>query len=299
MELDAGTRKGEGASSIAELEVGMSQLTVKPQDNALLQLPAEVRNLIYNYCVEDHPVLVTSHCENYGWNSAGDYGALAKTCRQIRQEFLPLYLENTTIKLYESSNASFITTFYPYVEEEVMKKYRGNFIIPLSHPESEELHVDITEVLRLAVRSPKVRCRFETDKYAPNHSRYMLPLHVAQLNSLVVCIADASQPQWREIVNDAIEAAEFRICEMNTKLGFLMSSAMAEKWSEDIHHWWANVGKPLEAIQRVIIHRYDVTDERVLECPEADRGHKNCVCEELFVFASWISRFRPSFRQTF
>ncbi|KAI8931082.1 hypothetical protein NX059_012093 [Plenodomus lindquistii] len=289
----------DDVSDMTQLQAGVSQLYIVPQDNSLLRLPVELRNRIYEHCVEDHPIPVASHHGEYHWNSAGNFGALAKTCRQIRQEFLPLYLQNTTQKLQNSESTNFIAKFYPYAEEDVVAGYRGKFEIPLSQPDSDELRVDITDVLRLAARSPKVNCRFQIDKYAPNDARYMLPLHVAQLNNLLVCIRDTSQPKWREMVDEAILGAEFRICVANTKLGFLMSSDMAEKWKVDIYQWWAEIGKPLQAIQEVIIHRYDVTDEKILNCPEADRGHIGCECEALFIAASWQSKFRHHSERTY
>lgn len=73
------------------LRLKRSQESVQPF--RLLGLPAELRNLIYEYCVtSDESVLLPATCEPPG-ELPTVQPPVTKVCRQIRQEALPLFYE--------------------------------------------------------------------------------------------------------------------------------------------------------------------------------------------------------------
>lgn len=67
----------------------------------LLSLPGELRNRIYDHCVEPETVASLA------------FTTLRYTCRAVYQEYTPLYLARTTILLRPSEVERYLSAFYP------------------------------------------------------------------------------------------------------------------------------------------------------------------------------------------
>jgi hypothetical protein len=70
----------------------------------LLSLPGELRNRIYDHCVEPGTVASPSRTA---------FANLRYTCRAIHKEYTPLYLARTSILLRPSDVEQYLSVFYP------------------------------------------------------------------------------------------------------------------------------------------------------------------------------------------
>jgi len=71
-----------------------SQTPDKDAPSALLELPAELRNLIYEYTLTAPDRLVLTN------DTLPEQPALTRTCRQIRSECLPMFYEKNQFRYY-------------------------------------------------------------------------------------------------------------------------------------------------------------------------------------------------------
>ncbi|KAL1792513.1 hypothetical protein ACET3X_009020 [Alternaria dauci] len=83
----------------------------------LLALPGELRNRIYEFCVEPkalyiprHPIRTKKH---YAHARCGLYGSLRNVCRQTRAEFGSSYMAKNVMVLHQITANAFLKTFYP------------------------------------------------------------------------------------------------------------------------------------------------------------------------------------------
>lgn len=83
----------------------------------LLALPGELRNRIYEFCVEPkalyiprHPKRTKKHYAHARW---GLYGSLRNVCRQTRAEFGSSYMAKNVMVLHQITANAFLKTFYP------------------------------------------------------------------------------------------------------------------------------------------------------------------------------------------
>ncbi|KAF2447502.1 hypothetical protein P171DRAFT_518599 [Karstenula rhodostoma CBS 690.94] len=89
-----------------------------PQTSALLRLPGEIRNRVYDY------VLDTFSVNDLLFEEAH---ALASTSRQLRAEFWPFFLSRAIFRVDLRNYAGFFSTFYPPAAPAIMRTYVGNF----------------------------------------------------------------------------------------------------------------------------------------------------------------------------
>jgi len=83
----------------------------------LLSLPGEIRNRIYEYCVEPKAIQLPRMPKRaekpYEHVRFGLYGSLRNVCRQTRAEFGSMYMAKTVLVIHQVTAHKFFYSFYP------------------------------------------------------------------------------------------------------------------------------------------------------------------------------------------
>ncbi|KAI8931081.1 hypothetical protein NX059_012092 [Plenodomus lindquistii] len=174
----------------------------------LLSLPGELRNRIYDYCVDDSRVSFhTGRSELKGNAIEYDgYLGFTQTCRQTRSEFRPQYMRATTFMMPDASALDkFLDIFFPTATgmNNVIKQ-QGHITIPLS----EQLHLRggppyfmtlaVTRAFQLATRRPLLRCHFIANKDAHWLSKDGLACLNRVLDMVAEeCVHPSEAPMWQ------------------------------------------------------------------------------------------------------
>ncbi|KAF2024500.1 hypothetical protein EK21DRAFT_117696 [Setomelanomma holmii] len=196
-------------------------LQISPPKRTLLTIPGEIRNKIYAYCTEDRVLVLLLRYE--GQHYAGDFRSLTQVCRQLRDEFRPLYQRLTTIRPYfPDLQKRYIEAFYPWASPDVMVKCQGNLVIPLYHSvvDPEDLNMNIAPVLRHTAFLPQVRFRFEYDNIMPAS----LEPAVNQLNNFLACIQHEANPKRRDLVKALVHQVELEVDRWYSRINFMLKN---------------------------------------------------------------------------
>lgn len=100
----------------------------------LLTLPGELRNCIYDQCIE--PSWIKLHpADRQGKHEPPqpDFGSLRYTCRTLHSEFTPIYLARTVILLQPSNVERYLAAFYPRRTTSSNEKDSSNILPPNVH----------------------------------------------------------------------------------------------------------------------------------------------------------------------
>jgi hypothetical protein len=90
----------------------------------------ELRNTIYGFCANGDKVSMSRGATSYSRLACL---GLTQVCREIRKEFRPIFLESTPALLEDPSElCSYIETFYPTADAQVLKGYQGDITIRIS-----------------------------------------------------------------------------------------------------------------------------------------------------------------------
>ncbi|CAG5155870.1 uncharacterized protein ALTATR162_LOCUS3876 [Alternaria atra] len=241
----------EGFPLMATVQVQMQQITVSTPNSRLLDLPGELRNKIYSFCIEPGPVPLRLRHEDKV-KPVGKYRCFAQTCRQIRHEFHLTYMEQTTFRLESTYHyARYIRDFYPLTDEDTMMRYRGSIISLVHHSRdktegvNEFYDADIARVVQLVARSPNVRFTFELHERMRRSSAQSA---VAQVNSMLALFADPSDTKWRNMAK-AIKEIRLRVQNHDSILRILMDEEMARKWKSTVFRIWDDATEPARGIR--------------------------------------------------
>jgi hypothetical protein len=81
-----------------------------------LALPGELRNRIYELCVEPKPIklprMPKKMEKSYAHVHWGLYGCLRNVCKQTRAEFGPIYMARTVLVIHQVTANTFLKSFY-------------------------------------------------------------------------------------------------------------------------------------------------------------------------------------------
>ena len=131
----------------------------------LLSLPGELRNRIYDYCIEPGAITLRPAHRRHRYNpSAIPFWGLRYTCRVLYTEYTPIYLARTTVSLQPSDVERYLLVFYPrpsthQIEIESSKvlapNIHGDILIYISLGET----LDLTSFAGLQSRAPNIRIR--------------------------------------------------------------------------------------------------------------------------------------------
>jgi hypothetical protein len=216
---------------------------------------AELRNRIYTYCHEDGQVRIDRASE--GVQQTIGFRGLTQASRQLRQEFRPLYLEQTSFALrWPHLIDKYLSAFYPETELDIMANYRGEVIIPVveSAIEPKVLSVDIAPVFCMVVHSPGLHLRFKLKLNDSLPSR--LCRHIAQLNDMLNTLESGRDPTWSRLVQEPNFELELHVYgnshRVYSGLKFLLhTKENFERFKGKIHELWAKTAELCPAITRL------------------------------------------------
>ena len=87
-----------------------------------LSLPGEIRNRIYEYCVEPKPRqllrMPKRPRKHYRNTRYGLYGSLRNVCKQTRAEFGPMYMAETVHAVHQVTANTFLYSLYPELRQQ-------------------------------------------------------------------------------------------------------------------------------------------------------------------------------------
>ncbi|KAI4943317.1 hypothetical protein J4E91_009516 [Alternaria rosae] len=238
---------------MACVEAQMRGVTMSASHSRFLNLPGELRNKIYGFCVDVDPVpLRLRHDDPI--KPVGGWRCFTQTCRQIRKEFHIIYMTHTTFRLESTYHyARYIRDFYPPRDEATMLRYRGHVISVVGHGRREAGDIDefydadIARVVSLVARSPKVCFTFELQKDLKKNNTGNC---IAQVNSMLALFADSSNSKWRDMAK-SIKEMRLRVRFERSILRITMDQDMARKWKSAVHEMWNIAAQPPRGIREL------------------------------------------------
>ncbi|KAH6870165.1 hypothetical protein BKA58DRAFT_172287 [Alternaria rosae] len=239
---------------MACVEAQMRGVTMSASHSRFLNLPGELRNKIYGFCVDADPVpLRLRHDDPI--KPVGGWRCFTQTCRQIRKEFHIIYMTHTTFRLESTYHyARYIRDFYSPRDEVTMLRYRGHIISVVGHSRDENMGVDefydadIARVVSLVARSPKVRFTFELQK---DLKKYFTAANgIAQVNSMLSLFADSSDSKWHDMAK-SIKEMRLRVRTNHCLLRITMDQDMARMWKTAVHEMWNEAAQPTRGIREL------------------------------------------------
>ncbi|KAI4626474.1 hypothetical protein J4E83_003625 [Alternaria metachromatica] len=239
---------------MASVEAQMRGVTMSASNSRFLNLPGELRNKIYSFCIDADPVpLRLRHDDPI--KPVGGWRCFTQTCRQIRKEFHIIYMTETAFRLESTYHyARYIRDFYPPSDEATMLRYRGHIISVVGHSRDEDMDVDefydadIARVVSLVARSPKVRFTFELQKDLKKYS--MAAKCIAQVNSMLSLFANSSNSKWRDM-GKSIKEMRLRVHFFDSALRITMEKDMAKKWKTVVYGMWNEEAQPALGIREL------------------------------------------------
>ncbi|KAH6621834.1 hypothetical protein C7974DRAFT_397224 [Boeremia exigua] len=130
----------------------------------LVSLPGELRNRIYDYCIESGPITLPLTLHGYA-HSRPYFGGLRHVSRSLYVEFTPIYLDRTIVSLSPSDVERYLSVIYPKHEAPSTDKFavgglgtniHGHIRINLRLSEV----LDLTPFAGLLSRAPNIRIEF-------------------------------------------------------------------------------------------------------------------------------------------
>lgn len=140
----------------------------------LLSLPAELRNCIYDYCIEPEPIIFPE--------TRTEFGNLRYACRALYNEFAPVYLANTIIVVEPSRIERYLSALYPKTRSSRDVVLTGVATAASSLPSNIygilfidfrfDAVLDLTPLARLKSRVPKMEIEIFHDTLDPEKVEY-------------------------------------------------------------------------------------------------------------------------------
>jgi len=197
--------------------------------NQILQLlirSEEIRNYIYEYAAEQSILVKLSHDPSLTKNNI-DYIAqdrvllgLTRTCRQIRVEFLPIYLTATTIAIPYYQVDQYISTFvdpqHGNYDDAV-----GSIILLRPRVLATRPSVNILPLVKIIARAPRLIARFlneDTNDFRQN----------SLFNSL---LNTHRNPRWNVYAASSLSQITISSCTIEgLKTTIVVKKEWAESW---------------------------------------------------------------------
>ncbi|PSN72513.1 hypothetical protein BS50DRAFT_658424 [Corynespora cassiicola Philippines] len=138
-----------------------------------LELPGEIRNLIYQQSIEEDVVRLRRlpsrrsyspgpiYCQDVDPTNliSSQFGGLSLTCKQIRSEYFAIYLTKTTFEVGFKDLNTFLQDFFPHPYEDM----EGNLQVCIDCVHGYvywEDRVDLLPLLQLLSHCPNLNCSF-------------------------------------------------------------------------------------------------------------------------------------------
>ncbi|KAI8931078.1 hypothetical protein NX059_012089 [Plenodomus lindquistii] len=205
------------------------------QNSRLLDLPGELRNRIYDYCAETITVS-TTFCTSHPGHKA-EYRGLTQVCRQIRQEYHPIYMSGTTFEIDYKHISSYWNARYPEsADQDVLATYSGKLIVQLDFTGSKYLREDILHLLQRLAQSPRISIRFEWED--PVDLGFDPTGALEHVNALFKCICEK-----RNMVAD-LDDCLLIIRLPHEVLEFTMEKTLHTRWEATILDWFYGFDAP-------------------------------------------------------
>jgi hypothetical protein len=134
------------------------------QCDMLLTACTEIRNFIYELAAEQHEPITLLYDADHGLHDTRWPLNLAQTCRQIRAEYVLIYLKDTAVEIpYYDINLYLDTFVDPQVKRSQLKDVVCNVMLRAKHECEEEygLMVDLLPLARLHVTCPRMKVLFK------------------------------------------------------------------------------------------------------------------------------------------
>ncbi|KAF2846254.1 hypothetical protein T440DRAFT_558398 [Plenodomus tracheiphilus IPT5] len=226
----------------SNLEPHLPHLQSESRDTSVLTLPGELRNRIYEYCTNGSPLTMT-HQSGLRDNTR-QFRGLTQTCRQIREEYRPLYMSRNVMKFHDIKTLQgYVGDFYisdsqlTQATEDVRGHYTGDLIVFVTNDWG--LNLDIQRILIFVADFPSVRCRFMSFRGGSIQASRLhvdeVKVALSQLNGLLELVA--SSPPWHEFVRAVLTRASITIFSSSTRLSLDVAED-AEKWNNILKDWW-------------------------------------------------------------
>ncbi|KAF2792520.1 hypothetical protein K505DRAFT_362834 [Melanomma pulvis-pyrius CBS 109.77] len=205
-----------------------------------MDIPAELRNLIYEYCVEEprctfstKTVYLTKrkpdqdavHTVRRGRRKQWirQFFALTQVCRQIRSEFRPIYMKDNQTWIRIKDSAEYIETFFPSVLSSSNSPssslistggFQGNFVVNVIEdyytdwPQEHQVQApkDITRLLEICMAREE-----PVFKFACIYRKIANEYGVSEVNPICVLLKDLffkNRTAWMKHLNNAIHTVE-------------------------------------------------------------------------------------------
>lgn len=129
-----------------------------------LSLPGELRNHIYDYCVEARPITPFPAIHQYA-PSVPQFRDLRHASKKLYIEFTPLYLKRTIVSLDHSDVERYLSVFYPNHQDLSVGNRLVKGLNPIIHGHIR-IHIrqsdvlDLTPFAGLLARAPNVHLEF-------------------------------------------------------------------------------------------------------------------------------------------
>jgi hypothetical protein len=174
----------------------------------LLIRSAELRNYVYKFAAEQSISVELLHDPSHSTDNI-DYAeqdckllGLTQTCRQIRAEFLPVYLEKTTVAFPYDQVDQYVSTFVD-PQDGTYEDAVGKVIMLRPIIRATRSFVDILPFIKLIARAPRFTASFAK---MDSSSFDYIPLYNTLLNN-------HHNPQWDLYVSTSLSQVNIRIDE--------------------------------------------------------------------------------------
>ncbi|KAH4267758.1 hypothetical protein HBI25_036000 [Parastagonospora nodorum] len=225
-------------AALEETVVPMPQ----PASTQLLDLPTEIRKLIYRHMVEEKPIRMCRHDDPALARSEPTppppqkrlFYSLTQVCRQLRTEFLPLYEARTEYIIDLWTQRTHLTN---------IGALRGKVAIDIDAACFDMQPIDILPLIRYLARTRKAGCRFASTEGVVFHSIESI---VVQLNKLLPSTTGTNSA-WLAAANGPMKRVDlhlfphedirqyYRFRGAEPMLRIVYPSAVIEPWMKQSH----------------------------------------------------------------
>jgi len=209
--------------AIGFLDLSGGELIFRNQVSQLLIRSKELRNYIYQYAAEQSMLVKLSHDPSVTKNNI-DYTAqdrtllgLTRTCKQVRDEFLPIYLTTTTIAIPYYQVDQYISTFVD-PQHGTYDDAVGSVILLRPRVLATRLSVNILPLVKIIARAPRLIARFlneDTNDFRQN----------SLFNSL---LNTHRNPRWNVYATNCLSQITISSC---TNEGLKTTIVVKKEWA--------------------------------------------------------------------
>jgi hypothetical protein len=193
----------------------------------LLISSKELRNYIYKYAAEQSISVELLHDPSHSTDNI-DYAeqdrkllGLTRTCRQIRAEFLPIYLDKTTVAFRHYQVDRYVSTFVD-PQDGNYENAVGKVIMLRPSILKTRPSVDILPFIKLIARAPRFTASFAMED--SSRTFYTGPLWNALLNN-------HHSPQWDLYVSTSLSQVNIIIDEYDfPEVTIVVKKESVEGW---------------------------------------------------------------------